>query len=134
MCSCSTCAIPNPFICSHPDCMKAHGHPMHQIVSLSKLQDLLSKNTSSLEMLVSQTKAYYKEVRESISHEIEKITDMMGRALLNRHTHPVITLLRKQKYNEISPQRMSQLLGYLRGSKTERNSMEFIRNEIYEEL
>ena len=57
-------------ICAHPDCLKAHGHPMNQMVSIGKLQDLLERNTSSLELLLQHTKSYYKEVRESISHEI----------------------------------------------------------------
>lgn len=67
-------------------------------------------------------------MRESIDHEIEKISDMMGGALELKHTHPVITLLKSQRYSELTPQRMSQLISYLRGAKTERNSMEFIKN------
>lgn len=53
---------------------------------------------------------------------------MMVRALLFKHTHPVISLYQQQKYNQITPQKMTQLLSYLRGAKTERKSMEFIKN------
>ena len=52
----------------------------------------------------------------------------MARALESKHTHPVITLLKSQRYSEVSPQRMNQLLAYLRGGKTERNTMESVRN------
>lgn len=48
---------------------------------------------------------------------------MMTKALCYKHTHPVINLLKFQKYNEISPQKMVQLLSYLRGAKTERKTM-----------
>lgn len=57
---------------------------------------------------------------------------MMAKALLYKHTHPVITLFQQQQHNLISPQKMVQLLSYLRGAKTERKSMEAIRNEVYE--
>jgi hypothetical protein len=48
---------------------------------------------------------------------------MMAKALLYKHTHPVITLFQQQQYNLISPQKMVQLLSYLRGAKTERQTM-----------
>jgi hypothetical protein len=71
-----------------------------------------------MKLLIEKTQSYYREVRESICHEIDKIADMMSKALAYKHTHPVITLFKHQRYNEISPQKMMQLLSYLRGAKT----------------
>lgn len=53
---------------------------------------------------------------------------MMCRALEYKHTHPVISKIKEQKFNELNPQRIFQLISYLRGSRSERNSMEFVRN------
>jgi hypothetical protein len=55
-------------ICGDSECLKVHGHPMHQIISVSKLQELLEKNTASMKLLIDKTQTYYREVRESICH------------------------------------------------------------------
>lgn len=70
ICSCSACKIPNPMICGDSECMKVHAHPLQQIIPVAKLGELLDRNTASMTMLVKKTKDYYREVRESVCHEI----------------------------------------------------------------
>jgi hypothetical protein len=51
-----------------------------------------------MKLLMSKTQEYYREIREWLCHEIEKIAEMMQGALLYKHTHPVITLFKQQRY------------------------------------
>lgn len=98
--------------------MEAHGHGLQQIISVAKLEELLSKNIASMQLLIQKVRTYYKELRSSLCHEVEKMEDLMVRALEYKHTHPVINILKQQNYNMLSPQKMVQLLSYLRGPKT----------------
>ena len=59
LCASPNCKIPNPMVCANTKCFNSHIHPLHQMISLDNLNQLLHERTASMNLLIKKSREYY---------------------------------------------------------------------------